>query len=405
VTSAVKYLNEVNHIPSRFGAKKRLIFRRIFSSKSRTILDDHSSVSLRCPRCKAKINYLNQWIVCTKCNTRYPIIDGVPDFAAENQYYGELPQETMKALLSEIPELGWKKAVFKYLGSRSPWAYQIIMDETRADWQFLLPLDDNYEVLDVGSGWGTISIPLSRRCGHVVAMDSTLERCQFLKLRCKEECVSNVLSIRANILEPPLDENQFDLVVFNGSLEWIGESNLKDDPQLLQLKALKIAHQLCKKNGFLYIGIENRYGFKYLLGFPDDHSGIKNITFLPRKDAEKLSMLTRGKPYRTYTYSYEEYSNMLKDAGFRDIKFYYPLPDYKSGIYIAPFGEDCKSALRFLLTYLYDPYVIATSHWHNQMDVDFWRTVGNLEKIAADLGVLHQFAASFSIVARKRKWL
>jgi len=340
--------------------------------------------------------------LCSDCGTCYPIVEGVPDFGAGGEYYGEMPQETMKALLAEIPQIGWKEAVYKYLCARSPWAYQIVMDETRADWQFLLSLGRNHSVLDVGSGWGTISVPLSRRCGHVVAMDSTLERCQFLKLRCIEDDVYNVLPVRANILESPLCENQFDLVVFNGSLEWIGESNLTGSPRSLQLEALKSAQKLCREDGFLYIGIENSYGSKYLLGFPDDHAGIKGISFLPRGEADELSALTRGKPYRTYTYSHEEYRNMVEEAGFCDIEFYYPLPDYKSATYIASLEGDYRIPLEFLLTHLYDPYVLSTSHWHGQMGLEFWRTVGQLERVAAKLQVLHCFAASFSIIARKR---
>ena len=154
----------------------------------------------------------------------YPIIDGVPDFESHDQYYGELPRHVMRTLLNEIPELGWKKTVHKYLAEQSPWAYQIIMDETRADWQFLLSLGSTHLVLDIGSGWGTISVPLARRCRQVVAMDSTLERCLFVRLRCIEEGVSNVLPVRADILEAPLGEDQFDLVIFNGSLEWVGRN-------------------------------------------------------------------------------------------------------------------------------------------------------------------------------------
>jgi len=165
------------------------------------------------------------------------------------------------------------------------------------------------------------------------------------------------------------------------------------------MKALRAASELLCRKGHIYIGIENRYGFKYLMGFPDDHTGVQNITYLPRDDANELSMKKLGKPYRTYTYSYEEYKNMLESVGFTDVEFYYPFPDYKSATHILPI--DAPEPLEYFYRCHYDPIAIASSHWHSQRDPGFWRTVAEMERVASSLCLLRHFASSFAIIGKK----
>ena len=63
-----------------------------------------------------------------------------------------------------------------------------------------------------------------------------------------------------------------------------------------QQNVIRNAYNLLKPGGVLYIGIENKYGLKYLLGEKDDHSGLENFVYLNvwvvgldmRKDSHRI---------------------------------------------------------------------------------------------------------------------
>lgn len=356
-------------------------------------------VDFVCPQCSKLIEFpKDEAIVCT-CEKRYSILDGVADFLGDNTYYGELPHEEMKKLLSRATAEGWQRVLFDSFWSNHPFLYQIATDEARADWQFLLPITKEFIVLDVGAGWGTISIPLARTCQQVVAMDGTIERLQFIRIRCEQDGISNVLPIRGTILSPPLQRAQFDLIIMNGVLEWIAESESSGEPEVLQKQALRNVYNLLKPGGLFYLGIENRYGFKYFLGAKDDHTCLKNISFLPREEANKYSEIKRGRPYRTYTYSFSEYRDLLNDAGFVRQQFYYPMPDYKTALSIAPLDD--TTALQYYLSNICDPSRLIAMPQSQTLPIDTWQTIFNFEKAAVGLGVAPPFASSFIIISRK----
>ncbi len=42
------------------------------------MIDDELMKILACPACKSEVRLEGEKIVCTKCNRRYPIRDGIP---------------------------------------------------------------------------------------------------------------------------------------------------------------------------------------------------------------------------------------------------------------------------------------------------------------------------------------
>lgn len=295
----------------------------------------------------------------------------------------------MWAIIEEAKEKGWKQALYDNFYYSYNFLYLIATYETRADWLYLLDLKREDVVLDVGSGWGTEAIPLARNTSIVAALDGTLERLEFLKVRANQEGVENIVGVRGSILDPPLVEEQFDIVVLNGVLEWMGHADETSDPLDLQKLALHNVFRLLKKGGRLYMGIENSHGFKYLLGEPDDHTGIRNITFLERKDADKLLKAAIGRPYRTYTHSYPGYEKLLKGAGFGKIDFYAPVPDYKMLTALLPLED--SGPYRYYIDHL----------WPNAEPGSLGQNVKNLERVALDKGTLRDHVASYSIIAEK----
>ena len=88
--------------------------------------------------------------------------------------------------------------------------------------------------------------------------------------------------------------------------------------------------------GYVYIGIENRFSLRYMLGDHDDHSFIRFTSLMPRNVANLYCRLRIGGPYFTYTHSLSEYHRLLREAHFSDIRSYFPWPDYRNPTTIIP---------------------------------------------------------------------
>lgn len=254
--------------------------------------------------------------------------------------------------------IGWQQSVKTLVQPQKPQLYQYIVDHGRADFVYLTPITSSSVVLDVGSGWGAISCLLAARCKHVVSIESVHERVEFLRLRAQQEGLDNIQQIRASFLDLPLPESTFDLIVLNGVVEWIGVASFDDRPDVLQHQVLTRLKQCLKPGGCLYIGIENRFGYRYFLG-AHDHTGLPYTSLLPRRLADIVMRraastyrtVQGGNAYRTYTYSYWGYKSLLRQAGFTDIEVYAVFPDYNDPSFLVPLGD--QKAFSYLARRMY----------------------------------------------------
>lgn len=352
-----------------------------------------SDLRLKCIYCRREFNMQDSELSgekykCMHCRRIYHINNNIPILARKTRYYGELPRKDMIRLIEDLDSSDWKKAVFQRCAMISPFLYQIIMDETRADFQFLFSLNENSLALDIGSGWGTISVPLAQRA-RVVAIDNTQERLYFLKKRCSQDRIGNIVLICADNLELPFSDSQFDLAILNGVLEWVGLLSTRRDPYMLQLQALRQVHSILKPKGKLYIGIENSHSIRYLLGVPDDHVNIPYISYLSRPKANQLMLKKKGKLYRTYTYDKDGYIQLLKNSGFNKIEFYYPAPIYKMFSYMIPL--DNLQAVRFYYDYLQPDFAKDTLE----------QKIRESEMQALQDGTFEEKISSYAIIASK----
>ena len=297
-----------------------------------------------CPSCLNRLKWSGLDAVCSYCDVSYENVKGIPVIAKNKTfYYGEIPKDILDSVLRDKSH----KSIFDNLRSHLsdlPFSlanliFEYALAPMRYPWHFLLNLTKNDTVLDLGCGWGTSSIFLAKHVGCVVAADLTLPRLEFLAKRCVEEKIPNVIPLCTGDHQErlPFQSHSIDKVILNGLLEWIPESRL-GDPRSLQLRFLQEIERILSVNGQLYIGIENRFGIGYLAGHAEDHTGLHFGSLLPRKVANIYSKLVRGKPYRTYTYSYRGYKRMLREAGMESTRVYGCVPNYRFPSRIA----DCE---------------------------------------------------------------
>lgn len=300
--------------------------------------DGQSAVASRiefcCPECKGMLSERPNAYCCDVCNRKYPIQDGIGCFSDLATYHGEVPKPLMTTILKDSERLGYKKAFQQHI--QDPFIYKYVDDESRSLWISIIPHGPESTFLDVGCGWGTNAAPISQEVGSVVALDATFERVKFVKIRCSQDKKFNVTPVLGSAIKLPLPDNSVNIVAFNGVLEWLGGIDTARNPIELQQQALREARRVLKPGGHAYIGIENRFSLRYMLGDQDDHSFLRFTSLMPRSIANVYCRLRTGGPYFTYTHSLSEYHRLIQEAGFSKISSYFPWPDYRNPTAIVP---------------------------------------------------------------------
>lgn len=175
------------------------------------------------------------------------------------------------------------------------------------------PFKEDASVLEIGCGMGAITNMLCEKCKSVTAVELSKKRATATLFRCRER--ENLKIIVGNLNDIEFKE-KFDYITLIGVLEYQGKYTNSDNPFRDFLVKIK---SLLKPGGKLLIAIENQYGLKYWCGAKEDHVGI------PFEGINQY-YITKG-DVRTFSKSALE--GLVKESGFQNCFFYYPMPDYK----------------------------------------------------------------------------
>ena len=109
---------------------------------------------------------------------------------------------------------------------------------------------------------------------------------------------------------------------------------------------------------------------------------------MPRRIADLYARLSHKGGYKTYIYSKFGYEKMLKEAGFKEMKFFLPLPSYRNFKVITPMREG--KVTRYCVTHV----------WIKKR-LRFLSMIFPLLKIIPVGFFLDYFAPDYSIIAMK----
>ncbi|MED4350957.1 class I SAM-dependent methyltransferase [Schinkia azotoformans] len=243
-------------------------------------------------------------------------------------------------ILKRVQQEGFNESEFVNNDDR----WDVLYHFSKNRWNLLdwYPFNTQSNLLEIGAGCGALSGLFCEKVRRVHALEMSERRAKILAYRHKNR--KNLDVIIANLHDFNYQE-KYDYVTLIGVLEYAGK--FSDDLNNPYKSLLVKTSKLLKSNGTLLVAIENKFGLRYWAGCKEDHTGnlfegIEGYRF------------NRG----IKTFSIKEIKNLLIDAGFNQIKMYYPYPDYKlpeviySDNYLPSIGE-----LYNYLNYERDRYV------------------------------------------------
>lgn len=169
------------------------------------------------------------------------------------------------------------------------------------------------KVLEVGSGCGALTRWLGERFREVDALEGAFARAEATKARVKG--LENVKVYCGDVFKTDL--GVYDLITLIGVLEYAPQYGGGLDPRRSCTALLERCRKALDDRGILVLAIENKLGVKYLAGCTEDHTG---------KEYDGIMGYPNEGPA---TFSRGELEVMLEEAGFPNVRFYHPFPDYK----------------------------------------------------------------------------
>lgn len=206
-----------------------------------------------------------------------------------------------------------KKDANSILEKDNRWSILYHLSQKRRNLLEWLPFVPDSHVLEIGAGCGALTGLLCEKVNKVTAVELSKKRAEIIAYRYSEN--KNLRVIVGNLNDIPLPEKSFEYITLIGVLEYAGMFTNGQNPEL---SFLNLIRGLLKENGTLVIAIENKFGLKYWSGSREDHT---NQFF------DSLENYPNYKGVRTF--SRDGLEKLIETAGFENISFYYPMPDYK----------------------------------------------------------------------------
>ena len=208
------------------------------------------------------------------------------------------------------------------------------------------------KILEVGAGTCQFSNYLAINSNNqIVSFDSSLESLKLGYNFAKKNGLENIKFVRGDIFDNIFLEETFDFVITNGVLHHTGDAK----------KAFKNLSQFLKKNGYIFVGLYNKYGRlrtilrKYLFKIFG-----KNILFLldpvlrktPKNSQDKIKAWIKDQ-YMHPVESLHTFDEVLKWFDENNIEFISSIPQcspYET-VKEKPFKQSKGDLIEFFLKF------------------------------------------------------
>lgn len=230
----------------------------------------------------------------------------------DDTFYSGEDLYTDGSIEDRILEICRKQGQYEALRTSSEWPILYHLSDIRENLLEWYPFTKQDDVLEIGSGCGAITGLLSKKARYVTCIELSKKRSLINAYRNQDR--DNITIMLGNFEDISLQQ-RFDYITLIGVWEYSALYVKGADPYLAIMEKLKT---FLKPQGKIIIAIENKMGLKYWNGAPEDHTG--NLY-------SGINDYVGEKNIRTF--SKQEIIDLLNLAGFTQLKFYYPMPDYK----------------------------------------------------------------------------
>ena len=257
----------------------------------------------------------------------------------------------------------------EFLTKENDWTFLYHFSKIRHNILEWYDFGEGKSLLEIGAGCGAVTGLFCEKLDRVVAIDLSKRRSSINAYR--NQTYDNLEIIVGNFQDIETEE-KFDYVTLIGVLEYSIYYIGSDDPFHDMLRRAK---NYLKPGGKLIIAIENKYGIKYWAGATEDHTGgfFDGIEGYDGVD-------------RVRTFSRHGLEKLIKESGFTDTEFYYPVPDYKMPMEI--YSEERLPKKGSIKT---------PSPAYDRDRLELFSEVKVLDAICED-GLFEEFANSFLVI-------
>lgn len=177
-----------------------------------------------------------------------------------------------------------------------------------------LPIAKTDSVLEIGAECGALTGALAEKARCVDSVEVSMKKSQINAYRHKDMDNVAIYVGEFKDVENAL-EKKYDYIVLIGHFAYAANYIDSGNPHEEILKNIR---KYLAPRGKIVVAIENKFGLKYWAGCREEHTG----NFF-----EGLEGYWNNTRVRTF--GKNELTDLIKRAGFDDISFYYPYPDYK----------------------------------------------------------------------------
>ncbi|CAB5115520.1 hypothetical protein D3OALGA1CA_2699 [Olavius algarvensis associated proteobacterium Delta 3] len=282
------------------------------------------------PRSKISLHVNGSHLVSADGVETFPIHDGIPCFLRYKSCVEANGEDELIELNRVAAKRGWRESVDQIYGRGSPMS-RYVCTSTRANFLDLLSLGASSTVLELGIGFGQITVALAQRAQRVHALEVRHQQALFARRRCTEEGLTNVtFACGGDDCRLPYHERAIDVVILNLVFEWCSSRNLEEPGEIGQRILLKEVFRVLKPGGTLFLATKNRFALRLLLGKRDEHAFAMRFGHALPGWLMRTVLRIKGHEHTTgRIHSYSHLGQMLRQVGFADLSSFWAAPEMR----------------------------------------------------------------------------
>jgi SAM-dependent methyltransferase len=279
----------------------------------------HGSLGYACPRCGGDLAAEPESYECARCDARFPVVLGIPDFRLfpdpwigledDREKARRLEERSRGASLEAMVQAYWSMTPGTPAAQASRFVHHVMQAYARSH-EWLERLDAATKPpagpwLDVGTGTGDLASVVASRGIRAVGVDIALRWLVVARRRAELAGVPVDL-VCCNAEHLPFVDGAFARVVSVGTIEHCTDAN----------RVLSESRRVLARGGDLQARTVNRFTL-----MTEPHVGVWGVGFVPRRMADRYVRWRGGDGYAHHRpLSARELRSGLRRAGFSAVR-------------------------------------------------------------------------------------